>query len=163
MNISNRKNNKILIIGSSIVFILLSLFVWILTSNKLDYCTTSYLYQSTSRFLDLVCSNSIAEGVLLPAWLFSAIVAVMSFILLFLKKQIFNSWVKFAILFIILSAIWITFVPSNCGGGWGGFGGCTFDKETVAMFTAGLFLMISILIIAIKSYKLRKKENQIQN
>ena len=93
-----------------------------------------------------------------PFFFFSGAIVIISFILLFLKEQIFNTWKKFALVYMAISAIWIFFAPEYCGGGWAGFGGCVFDKEITAMFTAGLFLFTSLLIIAIKSWKLRGRD-----
>jgi len=86
-------------------------------------------------------------------FMFSISLIPIMFTLIFLKKQIFISWKKFAIPFIIFSASWITIAPEHCGGGWAGFGGCAFDKESTSMFTAGLLFIISVLIILIKTWQ----------
>ena len=94
-----------------------------------------------------------------PLFFFLAALVPVFIILIFTKQQVFTTWKKFAIPYLIISAI-ILLIPS---GGMGGFMGGGPDNEFFTIMLSGLFLIISILIIAIKSYKLRKKEKQIQN
>ena len=157
MNLNYRKKNKITLIVALFVFLLL--FILILAIDKSYFCSTDYLYKNTNVVIDLFCSRFVGEGILLPAWLFSGAIAIISFILLFLKEQVVNAWKKFEIIFIAISAAWIIIAPAGCGGGWAGFGGCVFDKETTAMFASAVFLIVSILIITVKSWKLRKQLN----
>ncbi len=154
MKLAHIKKNKIIFTTALSVFLIL--LISILAIDKLNFCSTNHLYENANALFSIFCSQFVGEGILLPIWIFSGVVAVISFILLFLKKQIFTAWKKFAIYFIAISAIWIIIAPEGCGGGFGGFGGCVFDKETTAMFTAGLFFIISLFIIAIKSWRLRK-------
>lgn len=156
MKLNHRKKNKLTSITALSVFLILLIFILVI--DKLNFCSTNYLYENTNALFNIFCSQFVGEGILLPGFFFSGIIAIISFILLFLKKQIFTTWRKFAIYFIAISAIWIIIAPEGCGSGFGGFGGCVFDKETTAMFTAGLFLVISLLLIALKSWKLRKSE-----
>lgn len=144
------KKKKYLLFTVYLFVFLISLVLIMLIDNSY-ICTTSHVYENKSEILDVFCSRYFGEGFLLPVWLFSGVALISSFILIFLKEQVFNSWKKFAIPFIVFSAIWITFAPANCSGGWAGFGGCTFSKEIVAWFTSGIFLIISILIIIYKS------------
>jgi len=69
------------------------------------------------------------------------------------SKKIFHSWLKFAIPYLVLATILISISPSSNAGIYG------LDSELIAWFTSGLFLIISLLIISIKSWKLRKASN----
>jgi hypothetical protein len=63
---------------------------------------------------------------------------------------------KFVIIFLPLVVFWIISAPSSCGG----FLPLCFDKELVSLFSAILFLIISLLIISIKSIQLRGKPEE---
>lgn len=75
-------------------------------------------------------------------------------ILLFTKEAVFNSWKKFGVWYIPLAALLIFITPSSSGGSFGFSMG--IDREGVTMFTSAIFLIVSILIIIVKSWKLRK-------
>jgi cell division protein FtsL len=79
------------------------------------------------------------------------------FFLLFTKKAVYETWKKFALIFVPIVALWVLAVPSSCGG----FLPMCLTKELVSMFSAILLLIISILIIAIQSWKHRDKTKQI--
>jgi len=74
-------------------------------------------------------------------------------ILFFLENMVFTTWKKFAIPYIIISVLILIFA-GNSGGGWG-VGSIIDDREGIAMILSALFLIISLLIIAIKSWRLR--------
>jgi len=90
-----------------------------------------------------------------PLFLTSLSLSIIFLILLFTKEAVFNSWKKFGIWYIPLAAVLIFLAPSSSGGSFGYSMG--FDREAVSMFTSALFLIISLLIIAIKSWRLRGK------
>jgi hypothetical protein len=103
--------------------------------------------------------RSLVVNTVFSVWVLSLSLAIISFVLLFLRKEIFHTWgIYFASWFIPMSAYLIYLAPSNCGGGFGIMGGCLVDREFTTLFMAGTFLIISILIIAIKSYKLHQKK-----
>ena len=89
-----------------------------------------------------------------PNWLSTFSLSLIFFILLFTKEAIFNAWKKFGIWYILLTALLIFLAPSSSGGSFGYSMG--FDREGITMFLSALFLIISLLIIAIKSWKLRR-------
>ncbi|MCG2690790.1 hypothetical protein L6249_01830 [Candidatus Parcubacteria bacterium] len=90
-------------------------------------------------------------------FLFSVILIVINFSLIFLHKEIFTSWWKFARIYIPVSAILTILSGSGSGGGYIGL---TSDYESTAWFMAGLFFIISLALIIYKSIKLRGKHNQ---
>ncbi len=84
---------------------------------------------------------------------FSAPLILLSLLFFFTKETVFRAWAKFAKIYLSVAAVLIflsTF--SNQGGGWIGVG---FDTELTTWWLAGLFLIISLFLIAIKSWKLR--------
>lgn len=70
-----------------------------------------------------------------------------------LNDQIFNSWRRFAYWWIPLSAL-IIFTTPTTDHSWA-LGGPT--RQTMSFVMSGLFLFISLIIIAYKYFKLKKK------
>jgi len=93
------------------------------------------------------------EGAFLA--LFSVVFLFVSIIIYTYLKipAAFHSWKKFAIIYLPI-AIVILFVTAGESGG--GIGLARIDSEIISWWLAGLFLSASLLIIAVKSWKLRK-------
>ncbi len=87
-----------------------------------------------------------------PAF-FSFSLFVISLILFFLREEVFHSWKKFAIIYLPIAAL-ILFVTAGESGG--GIGLARIDSEIISWWLSGLFIFISLIIIAVKSWKLRK-------
>jgi len=94
-----------------------------------------------------------------PMWLPGFILIFISIFLFFTKEQVFNSWKKFAIWYIPISAILIFLSPTGHSSGLGG-PSLAIDREAATMFLSGLYLIISLLIITIKSISLRNQEKK---
>ncbi len=109
-----------------------------------------------SRFGD-ICSGSgnINEAVALSSLLFPPVFFLLSFIFLFTREEIFHSWLHFAKWYLPLAGIAI-FLSLRSHGGWG-FPNI-FATELVTMWAAGLFFIISLIIIIYKTISIRRKE-----
>lgn len=82
--------------------------------------------------------------------LFGAIPLFITFlILLFLRKETYDTWKKFAIVYLPLAFILIFTTPVSSGF-------LQMDRELMSLWTAGIFLVISLGIIAYKAWKLRE-------
>ncbi|MFC1720676.1 hypothetical protein ACFL0K_00235 [Patescibacteria group bacterium] len=95
--------------------------------------------------------NNLSEPVF---WSFLALLPV-TIALFFLRREVFVAWVKFAAIGfpIMLAGLLYTFnMPQSTGSFMGG----PSESEIASVVLPGLFLIISLLIIAIKSWKLRK-------
>ncbi|OGZ16493.1 MAG: hypothetical protein A3H76_04345 [Candidatus Lloydbacteria bacterium RIFCSPLOWO2_02_FULL_54_12] len=68
-----------------------------------------------------------------------------------LRDEIFNAWLMFAKWWIPPTIILVLLAPST------GHSLVPIDKGRVSLFMNALFLLISLLLIAIKSWQLRKK------
>jgi len=112
-------------------------------SEKFGICPSASSY---------VCINK-AELWAEPLFFGSLSLFIILLILLFTKEAVWNAWKKFGIWYIPLTAFLIFIAPSSSGGSFGYSMG--FDREAVTMFLSAIFLVISLLIIAIKSWKLR--------
>jgi hypothetical protein len=85
-------------------------------------------------------------------FIFSIPLIIISILLLFLKDQIFVSWSRLAIFFLPIAIIIIAITPSTSGSI------SPIEKEPVTLLLAAFFLIVSIILITIKSLKLRSKE-----
>ncbi len=72
------------------------------------------------------------------------------------REEIFLGWWKFSVVWVLLSGFVIALTPEYGGGG--GFGlDLSFHRELVGQFMATGYFIISLLIIAWKSFQLRGK------
>ena len=111
------------------------------------------LFEVCTPFSSYTCLNIARFWA--EALFFSSVSLFLTFlILLFTKEAVFSSWKKFGIWYIPLAALLIFLAPSSSGGSFGFSMG--IDREGVTMFISAVFLIVSILIIVVKSWKLRK-------
>lgn len=89
-------------------------------------------------------------GTLIFSYSFSTALSL-SF-LYFLREEIFCSWLRFTKWYLSFAAIAII-LSLGSHGGWGV--GNIFDTELVTMFSAGIFFIISLILIVYKSFRLR--------
>jgi tellurite resistance protein TehA-like permease len=87
-----------------------------------------------------------------PLGLFSIILIFLLIILHFTKPKVFKTWLKFAVPYLLLVSLPIILAPANNSGVYG------VDSEILTWFFSGLFLFISVIIIGIKSYILKRRE-----
>lgn len=71
-----------------------------------------------------------------------------------LHEEIFRAWLKFAYLWVPLSIVVMFLLSMDTGGG--GFGMNLIHPEAIAMFFAGVFTVVSIVIIAWKYMATRR-------
>lgn len=105
----------------------------------------------------LFCFDIVEDGIGVPVGFFSIVLFVLSFILLFLREEIFQSWWKFTKIFIPISLLLILV---NSFSSHGSFlaGSLGFDAELTTWWTAGLFFIISLIIIVYRTISIRRKE-----
>lgn len=82
-------------------------------------------------------------------WGGSLAVFVVSVLLFFVREEAFNTWKTFAYWWIPLSIFLIFLAPSQ------GRGLISIDRELVTWWMSGLFLFLSLILIAWKSWRLR--------
>lgn len=106
---------------------------------------------------ELYLPDEIIEVIIQTFAFFPLALVFISLPLLFLHEEIFQSWKKFAKIYLSISvAIILLFMFSSGGGGNFGLGG-GMDAEGATMFLSALFFIISLVIIITKSLKLRGK------
>lgn len=103
------------------------------------------------------CYENINDTITGFLMLFAPIVFSSSFLLLFLREEIFRSWQKFAIIWVPISILLIARAPAQRDCFFGGPFCYGLDREGMIWFTAGIFFIVSLIIIAVKSWKLRGK------
>lgn len=103
-----------------------------------------------------LCEGPYAESMGQPIFSGSMALTLIFIILIFLPKPYFTAWGKFAIWFVPLAVLWIIMTPTRGGSGLGF--GLNFDRELAIMWSSGLYITISLLILGIKA--VRQKGNK---
>src|SRR3989338_742972 len=124
--------------------------------NFLIYTPLSILIIGLVFFIFTRNYYEIAEAIILPLLFFPLLLAFCSLICIFLREEVFRAWFKFARIYISLALIFIFFSALSPGGGSWGVSN-NFDAEAATWFFSGLFLFISLILIARKSWKLKNK------
>lgn len=102
------------------------------------------------------CTSYYVSNIGQPMFLSVFVFPFVFLILFFTKSEVFKMWSKFALIAIPLLALWIVNTPVQCGGGY--IAMC-LTKEMVSIFSSVGFLIVSLAIIAYKSFTLRTKNN----
>ena len=92
--------------------------------------------------------DSIFVDIINPLYFFALYLLPIAVILMFVPRNTFNSWLKFAVWAIPLSAIFIATTPVN----WTGIGMDFFPfyRDDAARFAAEVFTVVTLIIIAWK-------------
>ncbi|MEK7535845.1 MAG: hypothetical protein AAB590_02435 [Patescibacteria group bacterium] len=132
---------------------ILSVFVLVLVLIAVGYAMIYPEAVGLCENSDRVCIGSYPTfSVGEPLAYSMTILAIILLLFFFLSEHTFTAWKKFAIWAIPLGAILIALTPvSNYGAG--GIGIPSFDREIVTWVVSLAFLLVSFIIIAIKSSK----------
>ena len=107
-------------------------------------------------FDSFVCGGSFEKYIEPIFWAFLPLLAI-SLILLFLRREVFMAWVKFAAVGfpLMLAILLYTYNNKPTSGGFG-LAGLISDEMLATVFLPALFFIISLVVIIVKSRKLRK-------
>jgi hypothetical protein len=136
------KKNILLLsfVGASVYGIL-----FLYSDSLYDYCFAG------GRCLEFWNSLKIIGPIIFP---FPA-VFLFSLITYFMREETFRSWLHFVYWWVPLS-IFLTLITTESGGG--GFGPqMSWGKEDTAFVFSALFAVISLILIIVKSWKLKGK------
>ena len=100
-------------------------------------CNPDQYYSCTSPML-----NNIGQ----PLFMDSIALFIVFLLLFFLPSVYFKAWLKYAAWFIPVAVVWIISSDVTCGGGLG-LGIC-FDKELATWWSSGIYLVLSLIVIA---------------
>lgn len=89
-----------------------------------------------------------------PLFFLSLSLLTVSPFLFFIRDEIFLKWLRFAIVWFIVTAIFIILAPEYSGG-WGA--NLNPTKESVSIWMGSLFVIISLVFIAREKWKTWKK------
>src|SRR3989344_1851685 len=103
---------------------------------------------------DVSCLSNIL-GVGQPVLLLGFSIVLVNFVLLFLNQAIFKSWSRFAMVAIPLAVIWIALTPVQSGSSAIAGLGVADTRESVTWIASIAFFAISLLIILVKSLKIK--------
>ena len=94
---------------------------------------------------DYSCDDLVGGGIGVTLALFSLVTFFASLLLLKMSDSVFHSWSRFAKWYIPVAAVLIFLSPTTSVGIMG------FDKEIVTWLLAGIFFIVSLGIILVKS------------
>lgn len=129
---------------------LLATTVGYIFSNPLFFGLCVRTYQFANY---IGCADDSIEVVGIPLFIFALFTLPVTFILILFPKA-FGPWLKFAIGWILFSALVIAITPATSNSWMPLY---SFVKEDVAWFMGGVFAVISLGIIVWKTLALRKK------
>jgi hypothetical protein len=114
------------------------------------------VYLSVIRVAPAGCDaswcNTFGANTLLPFFFPAIVILICTCITFFLRDEIFKFWIKFAFGWTFLSGMWVIFTPHHGSGALG-----IDDKPVTALSLSLFFIILSLLIILYKSYRLRGK------
>lgn len=113
-------------------------------------CNRIYTFNNTRGCLD----NSI-WSVGEPLFIFAVVIFVLAVLLAVFGDRIYISWLRFAAWWIPLSVIFIAVTPSTSNSWMPLF---FIGKDTVTIVMAGIFTLISLILIAVKTLAARKAQ-----
>lgn len=129
--------------------------IWILLGSIMGFIIAVVLTSPSSLGLcsagNKFCFDPYDEIIGQPLGILSVCLFFISMILLFLREQVFHAWSKFSVIFLPIAIVLIVIAPTINGTLIG------FDKESAALWLAIIFLIVSLLIIVLKSFRLRGK------
>lgn len=117
---------------------------------EFGFCKNTYTFGGNLGCLDKVTPMF---GQIIT--LFSIPLLLFSLITYFLHEEVFRAWLRFAYWWVPLSIVLIFLAAGSSGGGYGMPN--IFDQEFVAITLSGLFALISLILIIVKSLLLRGK------
>lgn len=140
------------ILGGLLALSVIGILVGFFLTDPLAFglCRSDYLYvfDGVER-----CRDPIADILGQPLLFGFMPLLIVFLILLFLPQPYFKNWLKYAAWYIPVGALWIIASDVTCGGGLG-LGMC-FDKELATWWSSGIYLVLSLIVIAIAFFKRR--------
>lgn len=123
----------------------------VIAGLALGYLGTFCSFDRSCSFYSL--TNEFIFTVIKPVRIYSLYAVIPTLAVLFISPRVFNTWFKFALGWLALSVVFITFTPtwSNT---WMPL--YSFVKEDTAKVMAVLFTLISLVLITVKSLAVRK-------
>ena len=109
--------------------------------DSISFCYGSLIHQSYQYFTS-------------PLYSYSLFILPIAVILVFVPRQVFNSWLKLAVWALPLSVIYIAMTPVNSTGL--GMDFFPFYRDDAARLAGGVFAIVSLILIAWKYFALRR-------
>src|SRR3989344_3046175 len=139
---THKKTTKILLGASLLLFVLGLVFAF---SEEVGLC----------QYNEISCINLYSEGLAQPLILGMLALVITLIALLFIRQEVFKAWSKFALVAIPLAVIWIALTPVQSGSGAIAGLGIAETRESVTWIASIAFFAISLLIILVKSLKIK--------
>lgn len=116
----------------------------------------NYGYEPESNYCSYIGDENIGQ----PVVIWSFLLLIIFLILIFLSKEIFKTWIKFAIVIVPICIFLISATPVQCMAPLG----LCFDKSRLTIFLSVIFAILSLIIIIYKSVRIllaRRKSRQV--
>lgn len=133
-----------------LVFALVLLGISYLFNNKIQFGICERPYQ-TDAYVGCLDRDILFIGY--PLYLFGCSLILTSFFLFFVSDRVFKTWLRFALIWFIISFVWIASVPAYDSGM---FSMMNFTKGIVARIMSVLFVPVSLGVLFFAARKERK-------
>lgn len=132
--------------GFPLLVVAIAVLVGYILANPLffGFCKNVYTFGHSTGCLDV--SIKIVGK---PLFMFSVIALIPAIVAIFLSRETFTFWLRFAVVWLILSVLVIALFPTE-EHAWVDYG---FIRENAAWVMGALFACISLLLVAWKSFK----------
>jgi hypothetical protein len=149
----NYKKQILINIAVSITVMFLSFCLIKTYPNGLQACEISIAHPNSYSTEIPVCPLIIIINYLS---IFSFAVFILSFIFLFTKEEVYRAWKRFSFGYAIMAILLLFGSPASTSSGFSGLS-MSISRSNMSFFLLYLFLIISLILIAYKSIKLRGK------
>lgn len=126
---------------------------WITKKNVLIGAVSGFAISILLNYLrEFGISYSVYKLIVEPLFFMSASLSFVAFFLFFVRDQIFSAWLTFAKWWIPLTIVSIIISPTD---GSGAFFPAFSSKELTSIWMSGLFVSLSLILIAFKHFTLK--------
>lgn len=126
---------------------IIALCVGYVITNPLDFGLCQKIYTAANHF---GCLDDSIRFIGEPLVAFTILTIPATLILIFTSSKIFSTWLKFAVIWILLT---IYFVSQKIDTGYQTFQVIQLNSEIIATYMGWAFLIISLLLISWKSFR----------
>jgi len=136
------------------IFFMITAFVIYFYIQTIPIPTVEEMLEDNYNEKVALQQQRIEFGVLEPLQIASIFLGIVFFILIFVSKELFNTWKKFAFIYIPIGLVLIVITPIQSHG----FLSLTPDRYDITNFVSYGFLIMSILVLIIKKFFIMKKK-----
>lgn len=99
-----------------------------------------------------ICFETTSQTIGKPLFLLSLSLLIVSIFIFFITDIVFKKWLRFAIVWFVVAAVFVALAPVYSGG----YIGLNPTKESISIWMGSLFVILSLIQIVWQSRKLQK-------